>query len=131
MISRKQVGNLLRLTFAAALAVAAPTCSRAIPQTSPTITLSAVRIPAKGFLTVHGSGFTPKQDVRSHLRKPSGTEFPVLPMLTDDRGEFSHDIDTLLLAVGTHQLWVVDSTTGVSSNVATFEVTLDQASGAR
>ena len=128
MISRKHVGNLLRLTFAAALAVAVATCSRA---QTPTITLSAVRIPAKGFLTVHGSGFTPKQDVRSHLLKPGGTEFPVLPMLTDERGEFSHEIDTLLLAVGTHQLWVVDSTTGVSSNVARFEVTLDQPSAAR
>ena len=73
-----------------------------------------------------GTGFTAKADVRSHLKRPDGTEFPVLPMLTDDRGEFTHDIDTLLLMPGTHELWVIDSTTGVTSNIAKFEVTLDQ-----
>jgi hypothetical protein len=93
---------------------------------TPTITLSRERIPAKGWVKVHGTGFTPKSDIRSHLRRPNGTEFPVLPMLTDAHGEITHDIDTLLLMVGTHDLWIVDSTTGVSSNVAHFEVTLDQ-----
>jgi hypothetical protein len=47
-------------------------------------------------------------------------------MLTDDRGEFTHDIDTLLLSPGTHEVWVVDDHSKVSSNVARFEVTLAQ-----
>jgi hypothetical protein len=47
-------------------------------------------------------------------------------MLTDEKGEFEHEIETLLLAVGTHEVWVIDKKTGVSSNIATFEVTLDQ-----
>jgi hypothetical protein len=60
------------------------------------------------------------------LKKSDGSEFPVLPMLTDEDGRFTHEIDTLLLAPGKHELWVIDSTTGVSSNIATFEVTLEQ-----
>jgi hypothetical protein len=74
---------------------------------------------------VRGSGFTPKGNVSSHLKRPDGTEFPVLPMQTDARGEFIHDIDTLLLYEGMHELWVVDDTSRVSSNVAKFEVTLE------
>jgi len=73
---------------------------------------------------MRGEGFTPKADIRSHLKRPNGTEFPVLPMLTDADGKFTHEIDTLLLAPGIHELWVIDSTTGATSNVAKFEVTL-------
>jgi hypothetical protein len=58
------------------------------------------------------------------LKKPDGVEFPVLPMYTDEEGKFKHEIDTLLLTPGIHELWVIDSTTGVSSNVAKFELTL-------
>jgi hypothetical protein len=73
-----------------------------------------------------GTGFTPKADVRSHLKRPNGTEFAELPMLTNDRGEFTHEIDTLLLVPGVHELWVIDSVSGVTSNVAQFEVVLEQ-----
>ena len=59
----------------------------------------------------------------SHLKKPNGTEYPVLPMLSDSQGEITHEIDTLLLMIGPHELWIVDTKTGVSSNVAKFEVT--------
>jgi hypothetical protein len=45
-------------------------------------------------------------------------------MLTDDQGRITHEIDTLLLQPGVHELWIVDST-GVSSNTARFEVTLE------
>ena len=76
-----------------------------------------------------GEGFTAKADIRSHLRRPNGTEFPVLPMLTDSDGKFMHEIDTLLLTPGTHELWVIDSSTDVSSNVAKFDVTLEGVPG--
>jgi hypothetical protein len=72
-----------------------------------------------------GTGFTAKRNVSSHLRRPDGSEFPVLPLLTNDRGEFVHDIDTLLLAPGPHEVWVVDDASNVTSNVAHFEVTLE------
>jgi hypothetical protein len=87
--------------------------------------VSPERIQHPGDVVMRGKGFMPKADVRSHLRRPDGTEFPELPMLTDDRGELTHEIDTLLLTPGTHELWVIDTVSGHSSNVATFEVTLD------
>jgi hypothetical protein len=72
-----------------------------------------------------GTGFTPKHNVSSHLKRPDGTEFPVLPILTDDRGEFTHDIDTLLLMPGTHEVWVDDDASKMSSNIVKFEVLLE------
>src|SRR5688572_29747313 len=99
---KKFAKSLLLLSFAAMFVMTA-SCS----QTAPQITLSGSRIPAKGQVDVHGVGFTPNGDVMSHLRRPNGTEFPVLPMVTDNRGEFFHNIDTLLLDTGTHELWVV------------------------
>ena len=95
----------------------------------PTVTLSRTTIPAKEFLDVTGAGFTPDQNVTSHLLQPDGSEFPYLPILTDSEGKFTHEIDTLLLLIGTHELWVMDDTTGVSSNVAEFEVTREQPTG--
>ena len=93
---------------------------------TPKITLSTDRIVHKGWVTMRGEGFTPMADIRSHLKRPDGSEFPVLPMLTDTEGKFTHEIDTLLLAPGIHELWVIDSTSGATSNVAKFEVTLAQ-----
>lgn len=99
---------------------------REAAQKAPQVAVSPTRVLGQSSrVDVQGRGFSPKADVRSHLRKPDGSEFAVLPMLTDDRGEFTHEIDTLLLGVGTHELWVVDTVTGVSSNVARFEVTAD------
>ncbi|PYS27453.1 MAG: hypothetical protein DMG11_16370 [Acidobacteria bacterium] len=94
-------------------------------QSTPKLTLSTPRIQHHGHVGMQGTGFTPKHNVTSHLRRPDGTEFPVLPILTDDHGAFTHDIDTLLLSPGTHEVWVVDDTSKVSSNVARFEVTLE------
>jgi hypothetical protein len=103
------------------LCVLAGSCTETKPK--PVLTVSPTRLPSKGWVYVQGTGFTPKANISSHLRKPSGTEFPVLPMLTNDRGEFKHEIDTLLLEIGKHDLWVVDDTTGVSSDVVQFDVT--------
>jgi hypothetical protein len=110
----------------------AAACTQTAPEpTSPTVVLSTTRIPVKGFIEVKGSGFTPKTELVSHLKKPTGTEYPLLPMLSDEKGEITHEIDTLLLAIGTHQLWIVDTKTGVSSNIAEFEVMADQPPPAR
>jgi hypothetical protein len=95
-------------------------------QTSPKLTISATRVQANGWVMIQGSGFTPKQNVSSHLRKPDGTEYPVLPILTNDRGEFVHEIDSRLLAMGTHEVWVVDDSSRTPSNIVRFEVTPDQ-----
>ena len=98
----------------------------AASQTQPKLTISSTRARAYAWVHVQGTGFSVKKNVSSHLRKPDGSEYPVLPLLTNDRGEFTHDIDTLLLPVGTMELWVVDDATQVSSNVVKFDVTTDR-----
>jgi hypothetical protein len=72
---------------------------------------------------MRGEGFTPKANVRSHLRRPDGTEFPVLPMMTNDRGEITHEIETFILEPGMYQVWVEDETAKKTSEPAKFEVT--------
>ena len=89
---------------------------------TPKVTLSTTRIATPGHVIVHGSGFTAKANVSSHLRRPDGAEYPVLPLLTNERGEFTHDIETLVLTLGIHELWVVDDTSKASSNKVQFEV---------
>jgi hypothetical protein len=102
-----------------------PGCANNAPA-KPTIKLSGDRIPANGDVHLSGEGFTPRSNAYSHLKRPDGTEFPVITMLTDDEGQFTHLIETWLLQVGTHEVWVIDQKTGVTSNVAKFEVTRDQ-----
>ena len=36
---------------------------------------------------MRGEGFTPSANIISHLKRPNGTEFPELPMLTDGEGK--------------------------------------------
>ena len=107
------------------LAIAAVTVAASCTQADPQIRLSSERIPRHWKLEVHGAGFTPRQTVWTHLRRADGSEFPVLPILTDARGEFSHTIDTMIMELGTHELWVVDDRSGRTSNHARFEVTFD------
>ncbi len=95
-------------------------------ESTPVVTVSLDRVPDQGNLDLKGSGFTPNQNVTSHLLKPDGTEFPFLPILTDENGEFTHEIESLLLDAGTHELWVVDDASNRTSNVARFEVTREQ-----
>jgi hypothetical protein len=89
--------------------------------------LSREKVPDRGVVEMKGTGFTPKASIISHMKRPDQTEFPGLRILTDDKGEFTHKIDTLTLLIGTHEVWVVDRS-GVSSNVAKFEVLPDKAS---
>src|SRR5262245_40220317 len=105
---------LLAASFVAACAAA---------QIQPKVTVTPTRIATPGHVMVQGSGFTPKHNISSHLRKPTGEEYPVLPLLTDDHGGFTHDIDTLVLNHGVHELWVVDDGSNRTSNRVQFEVT--------
>jgi hypothetical protein len=95
-------------------------------KSGPKISLSADKVVHKEWVVMRGEGFTPSANIISHLKRPNGTEFPELPMLTDVDGKFEHEIDTLLLTPGTHELWVLDTTTNVTSNVAKFEVSLER-----
>ena len=128
----KKLYRMSRVTLLFLGMIVAAACTQTAPKsTSPTVVLSTTRIPVTGFIKVNGSGFTPKTELISHLKKPTGDEYPHLPMLSDDKGEITHEIDTLLLMIGTHELWIVDTKTGASSNVAEFEVTSDQPPPAR
>ena len=122
---RMQIKKSIVAVLLVSLSVMFSACSDSTPAT-PKLTLSGTRIPANGNVDLYGAGFTPLADAESHLRRPDGTEFPVIVMRTDAKGEFTHLVETWLLQVGKHELWAIDSTTGVSSNVATFEVTRDQ-----
>src|SRR6185295_15266135 len=84
---------------------ATPAAAAPHGEIKPTLTLSRERIPQNGWLKMYGKGFTPKSNVQSHLRRPDGTEFREVTILTDANGEFEHDIDTLLLVRGVHDLW--------------------------
>lgn len=72
-----------------------------------------------------GSGFTPLTDVHSHLRRPDGTEFRILEMYTNDKGEILHDIDTIVMTPGVYELWIEDPKARTTSNIAKFEVTFN------
>ena len=95
------------------------------PKTPPQITVSPAKILHLGHVEMKGTGFTPKSDVLSHLRRPDGTEFRILQMFTNDKGEIEHDIDTIVMLPGVYELWVDDVKAKTTSNVARFEVTMN------
>src|SRR5262245_54549327 len=122
-----------RLTLAIAVLAIASGCSRLTfsvgTEVEPGITISSEKIPRHWKLEVKGTGFTPTHNVSSHLRRADGSEFPVLPILTDASGGFTHTIDTMILELGSHELWVVDDQSGRTSNHVRFEVTFEYPPG--
>jgi hypothetical protein len=116
--------KLVLATLLVSLLVVTDSCSTT--PTKPTITLAPQRVLHSGTVQMHGTGFTPSANVFSHLRRPDGTQFPVLPMRTNDRGEFQHEIETLLLSPGTHEVWVEDERSKTMSDIVRFEVILEQ-----
>jgi hypothetical protein len=69
-----------------------------------------------------GTGFTPNRTVMSHLFRPDGSEYNPLRFRTDERGEFSHKIDTVMLDIGTFELWAEDEASKIASNHTQFSV---------
>jgi hypothetical protein len=88
----------------------------------PEISVSPGRVKSGAPVMLMGTGFTPNRTVMSHLRRPDGTEYNQLRFRTDERGEFSHKIDTVMLDVGTFELWAEDEASRVVSNRARFIV---------
>jgi hypothetical protein len=93
-------------------------------QTKPTISVSPAKVLHHGHVEIRGTGFSAKSNLISHLKRPDGTEFPVLTMYTNDKGEFVHDIDTVVMAPGVHEMWVEDVKAKTTSNIARFEITM-------
>jgi hypothetical protein len=91
-------------------------------QTKPAIGVSPDRVKAGNPVLLTGTGFTPNRTVMSHLRRPDGTEHNPLRFRTDERGGFSHQIDTVTMDPGTFELWVEDEFSKIVSNRARFAV---------
>ncbi len=91
-------------------------------QKKPEISVSAARVRVGESVILKGSGFTPNRSAMSHLLRPNGTEYNPLRLRIDERGEFTHKIDTVMLDVGTFELWAEDETSKVVSNRIQFKV---------
>jgi hypothetical protein len=91
-------------------------------QKKPEISVSPARVKVGDNVILTGTGFTPNRFVMSHLLKPDGTEYNPLRFRIDARGEFLHKIDTVMLDIGTFELWAEDEDTKVVSNRAQFRV---------
>src|SRR5439155_23229239 len=94
-------------------------------ETTPRITVAPTKVLHLTHVELRGTGFSPKSDVRSHLRRPDGTEFPVLSMYTNDKGGFVHEIDTVVMTPGVYEVWDEDVKTNTTSNTARFEITMN------
>jgi hypothetical protein len=93
-----------------------------LPQKKPEITVSPNRVKSGDPVQLTGTGFTPNRSVMSHLRRPDGSEYNQLRFRTNERGEFVHKIDTVMLDLGTFESWVEDEATKVVSNRVRFTV---------
>jgi hypothetical protein len=91
-------------------------------QKKPEITVSPTKVKMGDPVQLTGTGFTPNRSVMSHLRRPDGSEYNPLRFRTTERGEFSHKIDTVMLDVGTFELWAEDEASKVISNRIQFNV---------
>ena len=91
-------------------------------QKKPEISVSPVHVKAGDPVMLTGTGFTPNRSAMSHLLRPNGTEYNPLRLRIDERGEFTHKIDTVMLDIGTFELWAEDETSKVVSNRIQFKV---------
>lgn len=91
-------------------------------QQKPELIVSPTHVKVGDPLLLTGTGFTPDRSVMSHLRRPDGSEYNPLRFRTDERGGFSHKIDSVMLDLGTFEVWAEDEATKVLSNRAQFRV---------
>ena len=118
-------GFMKKLTLLALILCVSLGTTLCAQKSAPKISVSPEKVLHLGHVELRGTGFTPKSNLRSHLRRPNGTEFPVLAMFTNDKGEILHDIDTVVFAPGVYETWVEDIKAQTTSNVARFEVTMN------
>src|SRR5262245_22952442 len=104
--------------FLASLPLVAVFCA----QKRPEISVSPAHVKMGDPVQLTGTGFTPNRSVMSHLRRPDGSEYNPLRFRTTERGEFSHKIDTVMLDVGTFELWAEDEASKTVSNRTQFSV---------
>ena len=89
----------------------------------PTIAVSPDRVKSGGLVMLNGAGFTPDRPVLSHMRKPDNSTYNPLRLRANTKGELVHKIDTVMLDVGTFEVWVEDEDARIESNRVQFTVT--------
>ena len=94
----------------------------AYAQKKPEIGVSPVRVKSGEPVLLTGIGFTPNRSAMSHLRRPNESEYNPLRFRTNERGEFVHKIDTVMLDMGTFEVWAEDEASQVLSNRVQFTV---------
>jgi hypothetical protein len=110
----RQLAVLLILSAILAITVAA--------QKKPAIVVSPARVKSGETLLLTGSGFTQNKTAMSHLRKPNGAEYNPLRLRTNERGGIVHKIDSVMLDLGTFDVWVEDEASNTVSNRVQFTV---------
>jgi len=83
------------------------------------------RVKSGEILYVTGTGFTPDRAVIAHMIRPDKTEYNPLRLRANAAGEVVHKIDTVMLDVGTFELWVEDEASKTTSNRIQFTVESD------
>ena len=73
-------------------------------------------------LYVNGAGFTPGRAVISHLIRPDKTEYNPLRLRANAAGEVVHKVDTVMLDIGTFEMWMEDEASKATSNRIQFTV---------
>jgi hypothetical protein len=91
-------------------------------QKKPTIRPVASPIKSGEVFYVTGTGFTPDRAAISHLIRPDKSEYNPLRLRANSSGEIVHKIDTVMLDIGTFDMWVDDEASRTSSNRIQFTV---------
>src|SRR4051812_33038790 len=96
--------------------------SAVFPQKKPEISVMPGRVKSNEQVLLAGTGVTPNRSAMSHLRRPNGSEYNPLRLRVNDRGELVHKIDTVMLDIGTFEVWVEDEASQVVTTRVQFTV---------
>ena len=105
-----------------ALLISAALVAVLFSQKQPQVSVSSTHVKSGDYVLLTGTGFTPNRSVMSHLQRPNGSEYNPLRFRTNEHGEFSHKIDTVMLDLGTFEVWAEDEASKAVSTRAQFTV---------
>ncbi len=91
-------------------------------QNKPRVSVSPTRVKSGDQVLLTGTGFTANRSAMSHLLRPNGSEYNPLRFRINERGELVHKIDTVMLDIGTFEVWAEDEASKVISNRVQFTV---------
>jgi hypothetical protein len=116
-----QTGVFILCVIAILLAL----CPLTGAQQKPSIQADHSQVQSGEILYVKGSGFTPGRAVISHLIRPDKTEYNPLRLRANAAGEVVHKVDTVMLGIGTFEMWIEDEASKATSNRIQFTVESD------